>query len=154
MCSRKLSIKLRVRMLHAYIWPVVFYGSEAWTLKADTQKRLESFEMWCYRRMLRISWTQKVSNVKVLQRVARSRELLLTIKKRKVDYLGHILRHERYQLLQLIMMGKIAGKRRAGRRKKSWLRNIREWTNIASVEQLFRLAQDREKFSELTANLQ
>ncbi|XP_039756529.1 uncharacterized protein LOC120631148 [Pararge aegeria] len=110
--------------------------------------------MWCYRRMLRISWTQKVSNVRVLQRVARSRELLLIIKKRKVEYLGHVLRHERYQLLRLIMMGKVEGKRRVGRRKKSWLRNIREWTNVVSVEALFRLAQDREKFAELTSNLQ
>ncbi|CAH2217516.1 jg340 [Pararge aegeria aegeria] len=115
-------------------WPVVLYGSESWTLKADTQKRLEALEMWCYRRMLRISWTQKVSNVRVLQRVARSRELLLIIKKRKVEYLGHVLRHERYQLLRLIMMGKVEGKRRVGRRKKSWLRNIREWTNVESVE--------------------
>ncbi|CAH2232884.1 jg1204 [Pararge aegeria aegeria] len=98
--------------------------------------------MWCYRRMLRISWTQKVSNVRVLQRVARSRELLRIIKKR----------NERYQLLQLIMMGKVEGKRRVGRRKKSWLRNIREWTNIVSVETLFCLAQHREKFAELMAN--
>ncbi|CAH2233447.1 uncharacterized protein LOC120627568 [Pararge aegeria] len=154
LCSRKLSIELRVRLLHCYVWPVVLYGSESWTLKADTQKRLEAFEMWCYRRMLRISWTQKVSNVRVLQRVARSRELLLIIKKRKVEYLGHVLRHERYQLLRLIMMGKVEGKRRVGRRKKSWLRNIREWTNVESVEVLFRLAQDREKFAELTSNLQ
>ncbi|CAH2217248.1 jg20683 [Pararge aegeria aegeria] len=77
--------------------------------------------MWCYRRMLRRmlrSWTQKVSNVRVLQRVARSLELLLIIKKRKVKYLGHVLRHERYQLLQLIMMGKVEGERRVERRKK------------------------------------
>ncbi|CAH2240830.1 jg13459 [Pararge aegeria aegeria] len=65
-----------------------------------------------------------------------------------------VLRRERYQLLQLIMMGKLEVKRRVGRRKKSWLRSIREWTNIVSVETLFRLAQDREKFAELTANLQ
>lgn len=154
LCRRKLSTKLRVRMLHCYVWPVVLYGSEAWTLKADTQKRLEAFEMWCYRRMLRISWTQKVTNVRVLQRVGRSRELLQTIKRRKVGYLGHVLRHDRYQLLQLIMIGKVVPKRRVGRRKRSWLRNIREWTNIASVEDLFRLAQDRERFAELTANLQ
>ncbi|CAH2245603.1 jg6532 [Pararge aegeria aegeria] len=105
--------------------------------------------MWCNRRMLRISWTQKVSNVRVLERVARSRELLLIIKERKVTYLGLVLRHERYQLLQLIMMGKVEGKRRVGRRKKSWLRNIREWTNIVSVETLFRFGQDSEKFAEL-----
>ncbi|CAH2244103.1 jg5114 [Pararge aegeria aegeria] len=63
------------------------------------------FVMWCYRRMLRISWTQKASNVRVLQRVARSRELLLIIKKRKVKYLGHVLRHKRYQLRQAHNVG-------------------------------------------------
>ncbi|XP_049874692.1 uncharacterized protein LOC126372825 [Pectinophora gossypiella] len=110
--------------------------------------------MWCYRRMLRLSWTQKVTNMKVLQRVGMSRKLMQTVKKRKVAYLGHILRNERYQLLQLIMMGKIEGKRRRGRRKKSWLRNIREWTGVTTVEQLFRLASDREEFSKLTANVQ
>lgn len=154
LCNRNLGIKLRVRMLHCYIWPVVLYGSEAWTLKVNTQKRLEAFEMWCYRRMLRISWMQKISNEKVLQRVGETRALLQTIKRKKVAYLGHVLRNDKYQLLQLIMMGKIKGKRRVGRRKKSWLRNIREWTSIASVEDLFRLAQDRKKFAELTASLQ
>ncbi|CAH2267357.1 jg27540 [Pararge aegeria aegeria] len=81
--------------------------------------------------MLRISWTQKVSNVRGLQRVARSRELLLITKTRKVQYLGHVLRDERYQLFQLIMMGKVEGKRRVKRRKKSWLRNIHEWTIVS-----------------------
>ncbi|CAH2236947.1 jg23395 [Pararge aegeria aegeria] len=90
----------------------------------------------------------------VVQSVFRSRELLLIIKKRKVKYLDHVLGHGQYQLLQLIMMGKVEGKRSDGRSKTSWLCNIREWNNIVSVETLFRLAQDREKFAELTANLQ
>ena len=94
-----------------------------------------------YRRMLQISWVQRVRNDEVLRRVKKSRELMKNIKRRKVAYLGHVLRHERYHLLQTIMMGKIEGKRRVGRRKMSWLRNIRQWTGIANVEELFRLAQ-------------
>ncbi|CAH2243467.1 jg9382 [Pararge aegeria aegeria] len=88
-----------------------------------------------------------------LRLVNQRRELLHTIKIRKVAYLGHVLRHERYELLQLIMMGKVAGRRGVGRRKKSWLRNIREWTGIASAPELFRLAKDRHEFTKLTANL-
>ncbi|CAH2242185.1 jg22897 [Pararge aegeria aegeria] len=65
-------------------------------------------------------------------------------------HIWHVLRHERYALLQLIMMGKVAGRRGVGRRKKSWLRNIREWTGIASAE-LFRLAKNRQEFTKLTA---
>ncbi|XP_045485783.1 uncharacterized protein LOC123689499 [Pieris rapae] len=110
--------------------------------------------MWCYRRMLRISWIQKVTNEEVLRRVVMGKKLMRNIKQRKVAYLGHVLRHDRYHLLQLIIMGKIQGKRRVGRRKKSWLRNVREWTGIASAEGLLHLAQDKTRFRELTANLQ
>ncbi|KAL0829312.1 hypothetical protein ABMA28_004110 [Loxostege sticticalis] len=95
----------------------------------------------------------KVTNDEVLRRVQQKSELLQTIKKRKVEYLGHIIRHDRYELLQLIMMGKVAGKRRVGRRKKLWLRNIRDWTGIESAAQLFRLARDQEEYAKLTANL-
>ncbi|KAL0838470.1 hypothetical protein ABMA28_016600 [Loxostege sticticalis] len=140
-------------MLRCYIWPILLYGCESWTIKEDLRKRVEAFEMWAYRRMLSISWIDKVTNDEVLRRVQQKRELLQTIKQRKVGYLGHIIRHDRYELLQLIMMGKVAGKRRVGRRKKSWLRNIRDWTGIASAAQLFRLARNREEYAKLTANL-
>lgn len=153
MSNKDISLHLRSRMLQCYVWPVVIYGCEAWTLKEATIKKLDAFEMWCYRRMLRISWVHRVTNKEVLRRAKRSRELTLTIKK-KISYLGHVLRHERYRLLQVIMMGKVEGKRRAGRRRKSWLRNIREWTGVASVEQLMRLAKNKKKYDELTANLQ
>ncbi|CAH2266792.1 jg18921 [Pararge aegeria aegeria] len=89
----------------------------------------------------------------VFRRVGCQRELWKTVKKKKVAYLGHVLRHDRYRLLQLIMMGKVAGKRRIGRKRKSWLRNIREWTGIASAAQLFSLAREKEKYQKLTANL-
>ena len=118
--SRNISIPLRTRLLQCYIWPIVLYGCEAWTIKEDIRKRIEAFEMWTYRRMLSISWTQKVTNAEVLRRVGQNRKLMQTIKTRKVAYLGHVFRHERYDLLQLIIMGKIAGKRGVGRRKKSW----------------------------------
>ncbi|CAH2208118.1 jg7888, partial [Pararge aegeria aegeria] len=81
-----------------------------WTIKEDLRKRIEAFEIRTFRRMLAISWTLKVSNEEVLRRVNQRRELLHTIKIRKVAYLGHVLRHERYGLLQLITMGKVAGR--------------------------------------------
>ncbi|CAH2237495.1 jg12828 [Pararge aegeria aegeria] len=106
--------------------------------------------MWAYRRMLKISWTQKVTNEEVFRRVGCQRELWKTVKKKKVAYLGNVLRHDRYRLLQLIMM---TGKRRIGRKRKSWLRNIRELTGIASAAQLFSLAREKENYRKLTANL-
>ncbi|CAG9087673.1 unnamed protein product [Plutella xylostella] len=127
LCCRQLSIKLRTKILKCYVWPIVLYGCESWTIKENFKKKLEAFEMWCYRRMLRISWTDKVTNVEVLKRMHKQVELVRTIKQRKVAYLGHVLRNKRYQLLHTIIMGKVEGKRRPGRRKLTWLCNIKEW---------------------------
>ncbi|CAK1603571.1 unnamed protein product [Parnassius mnemosyne] len=153
LCNRRLKISLRTRLLRCYIWPIFLYGCEALTVKEDLRKRIEAFEMCAYRQMLGISWTRRITNVGVLRRVDQKRELRQTVKMRKVAYLGHVLRHERYGLLKLIVMGKVAGKRGVGRRKKSWLCNIREWTGIASAVELFRLAKNRAEFTKLTANL-
>ncbi|CAH2267488.1 jg3493 [Pararge aegeria aegeria] len=95
----------------------------------------------------------ETDNEEVLRRDGCQHELWKTVKKKKVAYLGHVHRHDRYRLLQLIMMGKVAGERRIGRKRKSWLRNIREWTGIASATQLFSLAREKENYQKLTANL-
>ena len=111
-------------------------------------KRLEAFEMWCFRRMLRIPWTDHILNESVLDFLDRDRELLKMVKRRKVSYFGHMVRGPKYTLLRTIMEGKIEGKRGIGRKSMSWLRNIRKWTGL-SVEELFRLAPDRERFRDL-----
>lgn len=126
LCCRRLNLKLRIRLLLCYIWPVVMYGCEAWTFKEDATKRLEAFEMCCYRRMLRISWVEKVKNETVMRRVQMPRKMMSVIKRRKIEHLGRVLGYDRYSVLQLIIMGKVEGKRRAGRRRKSWLRYIRK----------------------------
>lgn len=102
LCNRQLNINLRLRYLRCYIWSTVLYGAEAWTLKTTSINKLEAFEMWCYRRILKIPWTDKVSNIEVLDRLGKEREIYLTIKKRKTAYLGHIMRNEKYELLQII----------------------------------------------------
>ena len=98
------------------------YGAETWTLRATDQKRLESFEMWCWRRMEKIIWTDHVRNEEVLLRVNEQRNMLHEIRKRKANWIGHILR--RNCLLQVIE-GKIKGgievTRRRGRRRKKLL---------------------------------
>ena len=82
--------------------------------------------MWTYRRLLSIPWTDRVTNEEVLRRMKKQRELLTNIKKRKTAYLGHILRNEKYKILQLILEKKIEGKRGIGRKQMSWTRNIRQ----------------------------
>jgi hypothetical protein len=142
--DRKLDFNLRYKMLKCYVWPVLLYGMEAWTLKASSINKLEVFEMWCLRRMLRISWTDRVRNEEVLRRAGlQDRELFNYVKSKKTAYLGHIIRGERYTFQQLILEGKIEGRRGLGRKKMSWLRNIRQWTGIHSYEMLRNAAKNR-----------
>jgi len=87
-----LDLELRKKLVKCYVWSIAVYGAETWTLWAVDQKNLESFEMWCWRRMEKISWTDHVRNEEVLLRVKEQRNILHEIRKRKVNWIGHILR--------------------------------------------------------------
>lgn len=152
LCSRDIDLALRIRVLKCYVFSILLYGAESWTLTETMCKRLEAFEMWTYRRMLRISWVDKVRNTEVLNQLSKQTEIINTIKKRKLEYFGHILRNSKYQLLQLIMQGKIDGKRGPGRRRTSWLKNLRQWYG-ASTRTLFRRAVNKLQIALMIANV-
>ena len=115
------------KLVKFYIWSMALYGAETWTLREADQKYLESFEMWCWRRMKNISWTDHVRNEDVLLRVNEQRNILHEIRKRKADWVGHILR--RNCLLKQVIEGKIKGEmevtRRRGRRRKKLLDELK-----------------------------
>ena len=125
--SRNISIELRSRIVKCYIWSTLLYGAETWTLTKVTSDKLEAFEMWLYRRMLRISWKEHKTN-EVLYKMTTKR-LLNTIKKRKCQYFGHIIRGNGVQ--RLLMEGRIYGRRGRGRPRTMWTDNIKEWTKIS-----------------------
>ena len=150
--SKDLTLELRVRALRCYVFSILQYGLESWTLKQDHINKLQSFEMWCYRRMLKIAWTQKKTNTEVLREMGKECEMVNTIKMRKLQYLGHVMRGQRYEMLRLIIQGKIRGGRSIGRRRVSWLKNLRDWFKCSSIE-LFRAAVDRVKIVMMISNL-
>jgi len=121
-----MDLKLRKKLVKCYIWNTALYGAETWTLRAVDQKHLESFEMWCWRRMV-ISWTDHVRN-EVLLKVKEQRNILREISKRKANWIGHILR--RNCLLQRVIRGKIKGgievTGRRGRRRRKLLDDLKE----------------------------
>ena len=100
-----LDLKLRKKLVECYIWSIALYGAQTWTLRVV--EHLESFEMWCWRRMEQISWTDHVRNEDVLLRVKEQRNILHEIRKGKANWIGHILR--RNCLLQRVTDGKIQG---------------------------------------------
>jgi hypothetical protein len=90
-----LDLELRKKLVKCYVWNIALYGAEIWTLRAMDQKHLESLEMWCWRRMEKISWTDYVRNEDVLLRFKEQRNILHEIRKLKANWIGHILRRNR-----------------------------------------------------------
>jgi hypothetical protein len=123
-----LDLELRKKLVKCYIWSIDLYGAETWTVRAIDQKHLESFEMWCWRRIEKISWTDHLRNEGVLPRIKEQKNVLHEIGKRKANWIGHILR--RNCLLQQVIEGKMKGRievtGRRGRRRRKLLDDRQE----------------------------
>ena len=111
--NRSISMNLRKRFIKSYVWSTLMYGCEAWTVKKDMVKKIEAAEVWFYRRMLKISWTDRVSNDEVLQRAGTKREILTAIRRRQFRFLGHVMRL--HQLENVCVSGRLEGRRGRGR---------------------------------------
>ena len=138
--SKEISLPLRLRMIKCYIYPIVLYGSETWTLLKESVKRIEAFEMWIYRRVARISWKDKVKNTDVLERLGVKRELLQTLQTSKLTYFGHIARHD--CLPRTVLTGIHEGKRGRGRPRRTWTNDVKDWTG-RTMSECLHLAEDR-----------
>ena len=103
--NRAISMGLRKRFLKTYVWSTLLYGCEAWTISKKLEEKLEAVEMWLLRRMMRISWVERVTNEQVLQRAGTKRELKKTIRQRQMKFLGHVMRQE--QMENLCLTGKV-----------------------------------------------
>ena len=134
-------------MASHYIWPVITYGAEGWTLQKDDERRLEAAEMRCYRRMLQISWTEKRTKKSILDELQTRRELLAQIIKRKMAFFGHACRNNKCRLVKRCILGMMPGKRRQGRSRMQCVDNIKKWTK-ASLEENVRLTEDRTSWHE------
>lgn len=151
--SHDLNTNTKIRLLRCYVFSILLYGVESWTVTDASSKKLEAFEMWLYRRILRISWVDHVTNNRVLEQMGKEVEVIRTVKKRKLEYLGHIMRNnDRYRLLQLVLQGKVFGRRGPGRRRISWLKNLRSWFSMTTTG-LFRAAVNKVLIANMIANI-
>ena len=142
--SKQLKLPLKLRVLKCYIMSIFTYGCETWTLTDVLEDKIEAFEMWCFRRIGRISWKDKITNQDVLQRIGTERNLLKCIKQRQLRYYGHIKRKSGF--LAEILEGKVEGKRPRGRPRNNWMGNISKWTGEKKRD-CTRMAMDRHLWS-------
>ena len=137
----KLDLQLRKQMLKCYVWSVALYGAETWTLRKQERTYLESFEMWCWRKMEKIIWSDRITNEEVLRRVDEKRTIIKEVTKRKANWVGHILR--RNGLMLDIIEGKMDAPKKMGRRRIGTLDLLKRGRDYPDLKDL---ATDRQRW--------
>ncbi|KAI5724481.1 hypothetical protein M8J77_003182 [Diaphorina citri] len=140
-CSKNINTDLRKQLIKTLVWSIALYGSETWVIGENDKKKIEAFEMWCWRKMNKIKWTERMSNERVLQLVGEKRQIWKTLEERRHKWIGHLYRHNEF--LVSIIEVKRQGNQGRGRPRLSYINQIVEYSGCQSYTERKRKTSDR-----------
>ena len=140
--SRDITLPTKVRLVKAMVFPVVMYVCESWTVKKAEHWRIDVLELWCWRRLLRVSWTARRSNQSILKKISPGCSLEGMMLKLKLQYFGHLMRRA-HSLKKTLILGKVEGKRRRGWQRMRCMDGITESINM-SLSKVWEIVKGRE----------
>ena len=140
--SRDITLPTKIHLVKVMVFPVVMYGCECWTMKKAEHRRIDAFELWCWRRLLRVPWTARRSNQSILKEISPECSLKGLMLRLKLQYFGHLMQRAD-SLEKTLMLGGIGGRRRSGQQRRRWLDDIINSMNM-NLSKLQEIVKDRE----------
>ena len=139
--DRGVTMETKVKLVKVLVFPIVLYGAETWTLRKHERRKIDAFELWCWRRVLRVSWMERKTNIWIIENIKPEWTLESRVPKAALSYFGHVVRAGGME--DEVMLGRMNGARRRGRPRKRWLDTLMGYSSGATISTMRRDARDR-----------